>query len=667
MPPPSSARPGRHPERRFHLACAFAYTLACVGWTLWAGRDQNWDLFNYHLYVAQAWWQGRLPGEIFAAGAQGYLNPLAHLPYFAAFVASDGNNLAVALAVAVLHSTNLWLLHAIASRLIPPTDRLQRLLLVAGVVLGGLTPAFLLETGTSFTDIVVSIPSLAAVLCILRWMGEDGAPASRRWGSWWLAAFLAGVAVGLKPSALVFSAALMLAVVVSIPLRLAWAASWRAALGGLAGMSLVGGPHALMLWQAFGNPVFPLFNGVFHSPWFADANAVSDRFRPSSLTDALWYPLRLADPFSRAGFESIAADIRPLALIVLGPLLLAPLGPRARSARPPGGALKFVLIALAGFLPFWIYTSGNTRYALQALLLIGPAIAALTVRMRGRSAIWPLLLIGLLVTMQGVAAFTLNRPRMDGRDWSQTHMDIRIPAALRTTPAYFLSLQLQSYSVLAGFVHPQSRLTNLVGQNTLSPSGLAWRAVIADRAARGLPWRTLATPSALDAEGGIPRFHIDTQNALLSEYGLRVDPDDCEFIDVDGSGRPALHWVTQVSTATRPDPLRSAVVSCRIVEAPALPVAEAQRRLRVDARMDAWERRCPALFAPKGTHSQQSTATIRQRFYVNSDVWFTETSNRLFAVYVTRGRSLPLEDEHGRRLLDGCPPRPIDLIAPDTP
>ncbi len=145
-------------QRRFRMRCALGYTLACLIWTAWAGRDQSWDFLNYHLYVAQAWWQGRLPGELFAASVQSYLNPLAHLPFFLLHAAGLPA-LAVALGVAAVHSTNLWLLHGIGSQLVPPTDRLRRLMLVAGVLAGGLTPAFLLETGTSYTDVVVSIPA----------------------------------------------------------------------------------------------------------------------------------------------------------------------------------------------------------------------------------------------------------------------------------------------------------------------------------------------------------------------------------------------------------------------------------------------------------------------------------------------------------------------------
>ena len=65
---------------RFHLLCCLGYTFLCLGWNAWAGRDQSWDQINYHLYVAHAWWHNRLPDELFAASAQGYLNPLPPPP-----------------------------------------------------------------------------------------------------------------------------------------------------------------------------------------------------------------------------------------------------------------------------------------------------------------------------------------------------------------------------------------------------------------------------------------------------------------------------------------------------------------------------------------------------------------------------------------------------------
>ena len=641
-------------QRRFRMRCALGYTLACLIWTAWAGRDQSWDFLNYHLYVAQAWWQGRLPGELFAASVQSYLNPLAHLPFFLLHAAGLPA-LAVALGVAAVHSTNLWLLHGIGSQLVPPTDRLRRLMLVAGVLAGGLTPAFLLETGTSYTDVVVSIPCLASLYLLLRWRA-DAAVGPAPWGRLWLSAALAGVAMGLKPSALVFASATVAAVLAGLPGRIASAFVWRAIVGGSVGLLVAGGPHAWRLWQAFGSPVFPLFNGVFQSPWYLSANAVADRFRPASLVDGLQYPLRLASPMERVGFEAIAADMRPLTLIAFGvaALALSFVRRRTRPTVTPGARLVMILLGL--FLPIWLYTSGNTRYAVPGLLLVGPALAWLALRIAGQRAVWAMLLIGLPLFVQAVAATTLNRSRMDARPWAPSPLDLTIPAALQRSPAYYLSLQLQSYAALAAFLPPEARFSNLIGQNTLPPDGIAWRAITADRQARQLPFRSLATVDILGRQGEVNDATLDVQDAQLSEYDLRIDRHDCQLIDLDGHGQPALRWHDQPpSPSSLSHDKRVALVSCAILEKPPLDAAERTRRQAIDRRMAAWEHRCPALFAPSGTHSEQAAPGTRRRFYVNTDTWLIETRGRLAALLIHTGRSIPLENAEGDTLITHCP------------
>lgn len=643
--------------RRFHILCCLGYTLLCLGWNAWAGRDQSWDQLNYHLYVAHAWWHGRLPEELFAASAQGYLNPLPHLPFYAAY-STGWPSLLFTATVAAFHSINLWLLHFIAVELTGASDHPRRTLIIGGVLLGGLTPAFLIETGSSLTDVVVSIPALAALLCLFHWL-RSGTGASRHsWFLLYLAGLLAGFATGLKPSALVFSAATGLAAILVANTR-AWSVAWRALSSGLVGLALGGGSHALMLWQAFGNPVFPLFNKIFQSPWFIPENLVSERFRPASLIDALRYPLDLTDAFKRVGFETITVDIRPVTLISL--LLALGLAALLRGKGNPRPApleiarSRLFWLSLALFFPAWLYTSGNTRYAVQGLLLLGPGIAWAAARLPGRGAILPLLALALPLTAQGTAAFTLNASRWAERPWSQNGFDLQIPEPLRTKPAYYLSFQIQTYAALATILPVESRFTNLVGQNTLAPGGLAWKRVRETQQARHLPWRSLYTVPMLIAPGGVPLNSLDTLDALLSEYELQTDRSDCQWMVLDGAGQPPLTWArSQAGDVLIGESFRNVIISCALVEAPPLPAEERARRNAIDARMDALESHCAHIFTPAHTVSEQRSDTQRQRLYVNTDTQLLEKNGKLFALRLKEGTLVHL-DEQNEQPVSSCP------------
>lgn len=64
----------------------FPFFLALVegGVSLLRRQDTNGDVWNYHLYNAYAWFNGRLGYDLGPAGAHSYLNPyLDSLFYFA--------------------------------------------------------------------------------------------------------------------------------------------------------------------------------------------------------------------------------------------------------------------------------------------------------------------------------------------------------------------------------------------------------------------------------------------------------------------------------------------------------------------------------------------------------------------------------------------------------
>jgi hypothetical protein len=646
----------------FHLICCLTYTLLCLGWSVWAGRDQSWDQLNYHLYVAQAWWQNRLPEELFAASSQGYLNPLAHLPFFAAY-STGWNSILITITVAALHSTNLWLLHFIAVELTPPSNRLRRLMVFCGVVLGGLTPAFLIELGASFTDVVISIPSLAALLCLLHWIGDSSAtPLRQSWRLLYLAGLLAGVSMGLKPSALVFCGALALAAIVLAPSQ-RWSVLWRTAASGLAGLTLTGGPHAFMLWQNFGNPVFPLFNSLFASPWFPVESVVSDRFRPESLMVALRYPLDLADAFQRPGFEGIAVDIRPIWLI--GALILITVlhkfsRARAGSSDNEGSpAPKLFWLTLLIFMPAWLYSSGNTRYAIQALLLLGPGLAWAALRIPGRSDVWPLLVILAPMFAQGTVSLTLNAVRHEKRAWTESWFDLEMPDKLRTQPAYYISLQLQSFSSLSAELPPASRFINVIGQNTLNPAGLVWTTVRQRQQRIGLPWRTLYLVPTLAVPNGVPLSNLDVQDALLSEYGLQLQRNDCQWLILDGKGKPALHWQEAGPRDTYSFEMeRSVIISCAVTDAPPMPAEEAARRKNIDERMAWWTQHCPAYFAPAEAWSEQMPRQ-RRRFFASTETLLLESGGQLITAKPGVGGNVTiLENAQQQHLQENCPEMP---------
>src|SRR5262249_13522872 len=143
------------------------------------------------------------------------------------------------------------------------------------------------EAGSTFIDFVCAVPVVAAYAVLLfrgRWLGV--AP------SWTVAGALIGIVTALKMTNGAFA-------IGAVGFALAGQDSLRQRLGGLVAFFLalvctfvvIGGWWSFALWQRFGNPFFPMYNNVFHSPDAGASSGQDGRFLPHSVLDVWRYPL----------------------------------------------------------------------------------------------------------------------------------------------------------------------------------------------------------------------------------------------------------------------------------------------------------------------------------------------------------------------------------------
>src|SRR5262249_21222308 len=151
------------------------------------------------------------------------------------------------------------------------------------------------------------------------------------------------------------------------------------AFGGIVGFALLGGYWATKLWLAFRNPVFPFFNGLFGSPWFASVTFADPRFLPQSFFHAVvTYPFAwlLGEhptselPFREPRFALVAAIV-PLAVVVA--LLRPTRGQQAEDRIPTGDFWLIVLFFVFSF-GIWLKQFGIQRYVLPLELVSGVLI-----------------------------------------------------------------------------------------------------------------------------------------------------------------------------------------------------------------------------------------------------------------------------------------------------
>lgn len=321
--------------------------------------DANWDLKNYHLYNPHAWLTGRMQLDVAPAMLQTWHNPLLDVPLY--WIVQSGLDAGWARAWLTLPCIASIFLLLKLQRLLSdaaPTPASQFALALL-VVTGAAAYSTL---GTSTNDGFVA----AGVLCsLVLAMGSDGADRRR----WLLAGFVAGAITGLKLSAAFYCVALGLASMAagSLPERLRRATAL--AVGGVAGFALSYGYWGWTLFKRFGNPFFPYYNQIFHSPAALSLPYADARFRPQTFLDALLAPIHLLTRSQRFS-ELPLRD--PRLLLGIACLLALWLAARKRPM-PDGGQRSRIATLLVFFLAafgLWVLQYGIYRYAI-ALEMLG--------------------------------------------------------------------------------------------------------------------------------------------------------------------------------------------------------------------------------------------------------------------------------------------------------
>lgn len=339
------------------------------------GQDAAWDLKNYHLYNAWAFLHQRLGLDLAAAGLQSFFNPLLDVPYF--WLGTGPLQHAPRLLAALQglwYGGLVYVLCRIALRMSDFEGRPAGWPDFAAIAIGATGTMTLTQAGTSTNELPLALLVLAAYLTalpLLRSAEGRRAGAARAI----TAGLLTGVAAGLKPTAIVYAPALALAL---------WAASgltWRglllAATLGLA--SLIGfiaayGPWAVELWRLTGNPIFPMFNQVFQSPWMPASSGTDRQFMPRSPLQAVFYPFWWLTRNSTQGGNTFADARYALAMLAILAGGAAVLLRKAPSRLAPHA--RFLLVFVATSYIAWLALYSILRYAVPIEALTGLVVLA---------------------------------------------------------------------------------------------------------------------------------------------------------------------------------------------------------------------------------------------------------------------------------------------------
>lgn len=266
---------------------------ACFAlWALQLGQDINWDLRNYHYYNVFAWIHGRYETDVAPGYMCSYYNSTLFAPRVVAMSYLSPKMLAVA--TAGIQGSIVYVVYWFGQRLLPIASARTRSLVAAGLAYFGATGALVLsQLGTSFIDSIVALIALVGFgLCFLG--GADSDSQSRYNVVRLVAgAVVLGLLTGMRPQAIIYGFGALVGLALSDTLpkakRLGGLAIYLGAYGlaGIVGLM----PWGLTMWRVFGNPLFPMLNSVFQSPYASQVNPYAPaEYVPDELVEWLFLP-----------------------------------------------------------------------------------------------------------------------------------------------------------------------------------------------------------------------------------------------------------------------------------------------------------------------------------------------------------------------------------------
>ncbi|QGZ41026.1 hypothetical protein IP92_03657 [Pseudoduganella flava] len=357
-----------HP--RAAARAAILVPLLCGLMSLAMGQDDSYDMRNYHLYTAHALLNDRLGVDLAPAGFHSYFNPLLDVPYF--LLTKSFPAPVAGFVFGALQGLAFVLVAAIARQLLGP-GRLALLLGLAGIAGAG----FLSELGNSMGDNFTALLVLASIYWLLRHWEQLSARGSRAVRVLLAAGALMGLGLGLKLTNVSYAVGACAALLtVAAPLWTRVRVSFVFGIGVLAGMAATAGYWMLRMWSTYGNPLFPQFNNIFHSPMAAEFGVIDLIHLPRNAGEALLWPFVFTRDMSRVAEVPIHQIIWPLLYVAVAAWGVMTLLRKARASRggqgDPGGLAPggvFLLVFTAVSYLVWMRVFSIYRYLVPIELL----------------------------------------------------------------------------------------------------------------------------------------------------------------------------------------------------------------------------------------------------------------------------------------------------------
>jgi hypothetical protein len=507
----------------------------CCGFGLLSvalGPDNNWDLRFYHLYAPWAYLHNRYLYDIGPAQYQGFFNPTSDFLFYA-LTSSPLNNTPrlISFIMGAVHGVNAALLLAIARHVLRPS-RIgeRRTLRTAAVLLGVSGAGFISLLGTTTNDLINTIFVCGALLGLLKVAETPTTRETCRGFAW--SGLMGGIGLGLKYTAAAFMPGLgLIAVMIALRRRtVAGLIVFGAA--AILGFLAVAGHHLLTLWRSFGNPVFPLLNDIFRSPYYEFTSIRDDRFHPRDFWQAIAYPFYWTRTniylVSELPFRDWRGAIAYVAIAAGSSQYVARRVRKRRSregtgAQTHGLGLVFLFVVVSFFC--WELSSGVYRYAVMLEMLTGVVAMGALIWLCETPRLRMILSLSMLIMAVATTVYIDwgrgEHPAVGIRPapYGDKYIDVRVPQLPANSVVLIATGEPVAYFI--PFANPSAQFLG-IENNYLELSQSNWLASDVKRI-----MRTPGRPKFILSVGD---FDSNRLNKLLGQFDLRLSTSPCQPI-----------------------------------------------------------------------------------------------------------------------------------------
>jgi len=507
------------PRAKPWLAATVAIVLAGIA-SIALRQDSNWDLQNYHLYNAWAFVHDRFGVDWAPAQLQSFYSPFLDLPFYA-MLAADVPPRVIAFALAIPTGIAWYFFARIVATLFAKTPiGVRGPAIVAAIAIGVTAPMSVSLIGLTMNDWYVAAFVMAAVWLVVRNGGAG--PLSTQ--TLLAAGALVGAGAGLKLTGSIYCVGLIGGLLAAGG---AWHGRVRAAL--IAGIAIAvtfavtAGPWMWLMYERYGNPLFPYFNDVFRSPWADPVSYSATRFGPSSPLEWLVFPFmllwNLQDYVSEAEFR----DARPALLYGLALLSIAL---AMRSRHQPAtvtignpAAWRFIGAFFVTSFVAWALLYRVFRYLVPLELLAGALIVFLLARLAPRKRV-PVALAATILLVIVTAKFpTWWRQKFEEHFLTVEMPAVKPDALVLLVAAEPMSYVLPSFPADARFAGLVSNFNDPDRKNRLQQTIAA---LIRDH--RGPVYALAVSPDRDEGGAALAKMRLARVSCELIRTNLRVSP-----------------------------------------------------------------------------------------------------------------------------------------------